>query len=79
MCWDHNLRVASELGIDQPIYLIPIQKISDRWMNRYFSAKAYILMNCREILYKDYFEMLDLKESLGYSRSTYFFYKMIAV
>jgi len=43
MCRDNNLRVASERGIDQSIYLIPIQKISDRWMNRYFAAKANAL------------------------------------
>lgn len=40
MCRDNNLRIAAERGIDQPVYIIPIQKISDRWLNRYFQKKA---------------------------------------
>ena len=40
MCRDNSLRTAAELGIDRPVYIIPINKISDRWLVRYFSAKA---------------------------------------
>ena len=40
MCRDTNLRIATERGIDQTVYVIPINKISDRWMVRYFSAKS---------------------------------------
>lgn len=43
MCRNNNLRVASERGIDQSIYLIPIQKISNCWIERYFKSKAYAL------------------------------------
>ena len=40
MCRDNNLRIASERGIDQSVYVLPVQKISDRWLTRYFSEKA---------------------------------------
>ena len=40
VCRDNNLRIAAERGIDQSVYILPIQKISDRWLTRYFSEKA---------------------------------------
>ena len=40
LCRDNSLRIASERGIDQAVYLIPINRISDRWLTRYFAAKA---------------------------------------
>ena len=40
MCRDNSLRTASERGIDRTIYIIPINKISNRWLTRYFSKKA---------------------------------------
>lgn len=40
MCRDNNLRIAAERGITQSIYLIPINKISDCWILRYFHKKA---------------------------------------
>ena len=43
MCRDNNLRIAAERGIDQSVYIIPIKKISNRWMTRYFNKKAQIL------------------------------------
>ena len=43
MCRDNSLRTASERGIDRPIYMIPINRISDRWLVRYFSKKAALL------------------------------------
>lgn len=43
VCRDNNLRMAAERGITQSVYLIPINKISDRWINRYFSHKAHAL------------------------------------
>ena len=45
ICRDYNLRLASERGIDRHIYLIPIKKISDRWLKRYFAHKAKVLRN----------------------------------
>ncbi|MEN6565532.1 MAG: hypothetical protein ABFC57_04465 [Veillonellales bacterium] len=43
MCRDSSLRIANERGILQPIYLIPIQPISDRWIHRYMQHKASAL------------------------------------
>ena len=43
MCRDNNLRIAAERGIDQAVYIIPIKKISDHWMERYFQKKARTL------------------------------------
>ena len=43
MCRDNNLRIAAERGIDQPVYIIPIKKISDHWLTRYFQKKAKLL------------------------------------
>ena len=43
MCRDNNLRIAAERGIDQPVYIIPIKKISDHWLKRYFQKKANLL------------------------------------
>lgn len=43
MCRDNNLRIAAERGIDRSIYMIPIYKISDHWMNLYFKRKAELL------------------------------------
>ena len=43
MCRDNNLRMAAERGINQSVYMIPIHKISDRWLLRYFHRKAALL------------------------------------
>ena len=43
ICRDASLRIAAERGIDKPVYIIPIKKISDHWLNRYFQHKAKIL------------------------------------
>ncbi|MBR3723193.1 MAG: hypothetical protein IKN12_10615 [Selenomonadaceae bacterium] len=43
LCRDNNLRTANERGIDRTIYIIPINKISNRWLTRYFSKKAALL------------------------------------
>ena len=40
LCRDNSLRIASERGINQAVYLIPINRISDLWLTRYFAAKA---------------------------------------
>lgn len=45
MCRDNSLRIAGERGIDKPIYLIPIHKISDNWLIRYMNHKAEQLKN----------------------------------
>lgn len=39
LCRDTGLRIAAERGITRPVYLIPINKISDRWLKRYIDAK----------------------------------------
>lgn len=43
LCRDNSLRIANERGIVQAIYLIPINRISDRWINRYMQYKANVL------------------------------------
>lgn len=48
LCRDNSLRIASERGIDQAVYLIPINRISDRWLTRYFAAKAQRLQEAME-------------------------------
>ena len=48
MCRDNNLRMASERGITQSIYIIPIHKISDHWMKLYFNRKAELLKKALE-------------------------------
>lgn len=48
ICRDNSLRTASERGIDQTVYLIPIHRISDRWLMRYFTKKATMLKEALE-------------------------------
>ncbi len=48
LCRDNSLRIAAERGISQPIYIIPIRRISDRWLTRYFTAKAERLKKALE-------------------------------
>ena len=43
ICRDASLRIAAERGIDKPVYIIPINKISDHWLQNYFQHKAKIL------------------------------------
>lgn len=43
ICRDASLRIAAERGINKPIYLIPINKISDHWLSHYFQHKAKLL------------------------------------
>ena len=43
ICRDASLRIAVERGIDKPVYIIPINKISDHWLTRYFQHKAKLL------------------------------------
>ena len=43
ICRDASLRIAAERGIDKPVYIIPINKISDIWLTRYFQHKAKLL------------------------------------
>ena len=43
LCRDSGLRIAAERGITKPVYIIPINKISDRWLTRYFQHKSKIL------------------------------------
>ncbi len=40
MCRDNSLRIANERGIDQAIYLISVNRISNRWIIRYMQHKA---------------------------------------
>lgn len=48
LCRDSGLRIAAERGIDKSVYIIPINKISDRWLSRYFQHKAKLLRNAIE-------------------------------
>ena len=48
LCRDFNLRIATERGITQAVYVIPINKISDQWLKRYFSHKAKLLREALE-------------------------------
>lgn len=48
ICRDSGLRIAQERGIDKSVYLIPINKISDRWLSRYFRHKAKLLRSAIE-------------------------------
>ena len=43
LCRDASLRISQERGINKPVYIIPINKISDRWLTRYFQHKAKLL------------------------------------
>ena len=43
ICRDASLRIAAERGIDKSVYIIPINRISDRWLTRYFQHKAKLL------------------------------------
>ena len=47
-CRDYGLQVAKQRGIDAPAYLIEINRISDRWINRYIKAKANKLKEALE-------------------------------
>jgi len=43
LCRDSGLRIAAERGITKPVYIIPVNKISDHWLTRYFQHKSKIL------------------------------------
>ena len=43
ICRDASVRIAQERGIDKTVYIIPINKISDHWLNLYFQHKAKLL------------------------------------
>ena len=48
MCRDFGLRIAAERGIQEPVQLIPIRKISDSWIIKYMKAKTTRLNNALE-------------------------------
>ena len=43
LCRDSGLRISQERGISKSVYIIPINKISERWLARYFQHKAKTL------------------------------------
>ena len=45
LCRDSGLRIAAERGITKPVYIIPINKISDHWLVLYFRHKAKVLQD----------------------------------
>ena len=45
---DWNTIIANSRGIDKPIYLIPIHKISNRWVKLYMEIKAKRLADALE-------------------------------
>ena len=40
LCRDTGLRIASERGITKPLYLIPINPISNHWLKLYMESKS---------------------------------------
>ncbi len=48
LCRDSNLKTAVERGITEKSYLIEINKISDYWLQKYFSKKATMLKEAME-------------------------------
>ena len=48
ICRDSNLKTAAERGITEKSYLIEINKISDHWLQKYFSKKASMLREAME-------------------------------
>ena len=48
LCRDSNLKTAVERGITEKSYLIEINKISDHWLQKYFSKKATMLREAME-------------------------------
>lgn len=48
LCRDFSLRIASERGITKKLYLIPINRISDHWLKRYFAHKQKVLQEALE-------------------------------
>ena len=48
LCRDSNLKTAVERGITEKSYLIEINKISDCWLQKYFSKKATMLREAME-------------------------------
>ena len=48
ICRDSNLRIAAERGIDKTVYIIPINKISDCHLKKYFNRKAKMLRDAVE-------------------------------
>ncbi|MBR0289126.1 MAG: hypothetical protein IJQ82_09120 [Selenomonadaceae bacterium] len=48
LCRDSGLRIATERGITKSVYIIPINKISDHWLMRYFQHKAKLLREAIE-------------------------------
>lgn len=43
ICRDAGARATAEYGLDKAVFLIPVNKISDRWINRYLGYKAVLL------------------------------------
>ena len=48
MCRDYSLRIAAERNIRKPVYIIPINKISDHWVKLYMATKAKRLQDALE-------------------------------
>lgn len=48
LCRDGNSYIAKSRGIEQNGFLIPINRISDRWISRYINAKAKALKTALE-------------------------------
>lgn len=60
MCRDYSLKVANERNITKPVYIIHINKISDRWVKLYMETKAKRL---KDALKKGYLpELCSAKE-----------------
>ena len=40
ICRDYGLQIANQRNIDKPVHLIEVNRISDRWIQRYLTQKA---------------------------------------
>ena len=43
LCRDYGLKIAAERGIDKPVYLIPVHRLSDDWVHKYLAYKLQAL------------------------------------
>lgn len=43
ICRNSGARATAEYGLDKAVYLIPVNRINDRWINRYLGYKAVLL------------------------------------
>jgi len=65
-CRDYGLQIARDRGITQPVYVIPINKISDHWIKLYFATKAQRLQEALKT--KQLPPQCTMRENWGYRK-----------